>query len=144
MPKARVALSLLAFALLFSNIACVPRSASAPGAGSPPPFGEKRSSNFIVTLTSNPATPVWGVGTFEAKVTDAKGAAITDAQVSFDLDMTNMHMGKNLVAAASQGEGHYAGRVRFSMPGPWRVIVRIAVPGQASEDLSYEFNVRNR
>jgi hypothetical protein len=151
MQKVRIAFSLLTLTLLFSSTACAPQTKTSPTptpgtpiAGSPGTLGKKNSSNFAVTLSSNPAPPIWGLGTLEAIVTDAAGRPITDAQVFFDLDMTNMRMGKNIVAAASQGEGHYIGRVRFSMPGPWRVIVRIARPGLAPEDLRFEFSVKFR
>jgi hypothetical protein len=140
---------MLAYALLFPNTACAPHTKAppapvAPAVGLPGTFGEKRSPNVIVTLASDPATPTWGFGTLDAIVTDAKGKPITDAQVYFDLDMTNMRMGKNIVAAAPRGDGRYAGRVRFSMPGPWRVIVRVARPGLAPEELRYDFNVKSR
>lgn len=108
------------------------------------PSASSAGAKYIVTLSSAPNPPTWGRGTLEAVVTDAAGGPITDAQVLFDLDMTNMNMGKNIVAAVSQGEGRYIGQVRFSMPGPWRVIIRTIRPGQASEERRFDFNVKFR
>ncbi len=154
MQKAYSAIPLLALALLLSSAACSPqkgpRLASAPNApttpaaGSPFTLVEKRASNLIIKLFCDPAPPIWGIGTLKAVVTDADGKFIDDAQVSFDLDMTNMRMGRNLVVGVSQGEGRYVGRVRFSMPGPWRVIIRIVRPRQAEEDQRFDFDVNFR
>jgi hypothetical protein len=113
------------------------RAAAAPG-----PLGETRSANFNVTLSCDPSPPIRGIGTLDAIVTDAAGKPVTDALVSFDLNMTNMNHGKNIVVAVSRGDGHYVGQVRYMMPGPWRVLVHVAPPTQAPEDLRFEFKVR--
>jgi hypothetical protein len=69
---------------------------------------------------------------------------VDDATISFDIDMTNMSHGKYVVAAAPQGNGRYAGQVRFMMPGPWRAIARIERPGQPAEQVRFDFNVNMR
>jgi hypothetical protein len=140
--KPRTTLSALVFLLCLAVV--VAAQAKTPGAPATGTLGEKKSASFIVTLSSAPAAPVRGLATLEAFIADASGAAVTDAQLSFDLNMTTMNHGKNVVAAASQGDGRYVGQVRFMMPGPWRVIVRVARPSQAPEDLRFEFNVKFR
>ena len=143
MLKFPTVLPFLVVAMLFSGTSIFTQT---NGSQTPMPgsLGEKKSAHFIVTLSSDPTPPVRGLGTLEAIVTDAAGASITDAQVTFDLNMTNMNHGKNIVTAVHQGKGAYGGKVRFMMPGPWRAIVRVLRPGQEPEDLRFEFNVKFR
>lgn len=134
-------------ALLFMALALSWRSPVSAAQGNPAPagsLGELRTANYIVRLTSTPPAPVRGLDILEAIVTDLAGKAVEDAQVTFDLNMTNMNHGKNVVAATAQGKGRYIGQVRFMMPGPWRVIVRVTRPGQAPEDLRFDFTVKFR
>jgi len=100
--------------------------------------------NFVVRLSSRPTPPIRGISTLEAAVTDTKGQPVNDAQVLFDLDMTTMSHGKNIVAAAPQGNGRYFGQVRFMMPGPWRVIAVVEQPGHPAEQVRFDFNVNFR
>jgi len=143
MPQIRTLLPFLAIAMLLasSSIFSQTNATSTPPPGS---LGEKKSAHFIVTLSSDPTPPVRGLDALEAVVTDAAGAPVTDAQVSFDLNMTTMNHGKNLVTAVHQGKGAYGGQVRFMMPGPWRAIVRVLRPGQEPEDMRFEFTVKFR
>ena len=140
MMKAYVTLAFLSLTLIFRGAdgAAQATSPAAPVGA----LGELKSANYVVRLSSAPTQPVRGLDVLAAIVTDAAGKPIEDAQVSFDLNMTNMNHGKNVVAAAPQGKGRYVGQVRFMMPGPWRVIVRVARPGLAPEDLRFEFNVK--
>ncbi len=110
----------------------------------PSTLGKLVSANFVVRLSSTPTPPVRGISILEAVVTDTKGQPINDAQVSFDLDMTTMSHGKNIVAAAPQGNGRYVGQVRFMMPGPWRVIAVVEQPGHPAEQVRFDFNVNFR
>jgi len=103
-----------------------------PAATQAPALGGKPSGNLMVWVFSNPNPPIRGTNTFEALVTDAKGQPVSDAALSFDIDMTNMSHGKNVVTASALGEGRYRGDVHFLMPGPWRVIVGIDRAGQTS------------
>lgn len=63
---------------------------------------------------------------------DADGQPVSDAAISFDIDMTNMSHGKNVTAAESLGDGWYSGEVFFLMPGPWRVIVGVERAGETT------------
>ena len=80
----------------------------------------------------------------DALVTDAAGRPVTEAQVSFDLDMTTMSHGLNIVPAQPTGNGHYSGQVFFMMPGPWRVITVIERPDKPVERIRFNFNVKLR
>jgi hypothetical protein len=106
-----------------------------------PALGGKPSDDLLVWIFSNPNPPTRGANTFEAFITDANGQPITDATVTFDINMTNMNHGKNVVTASSLGEGHYSGDVQFLMPGPWRAIVGIERAGQINP-VRFDFMVR--
>ena len=97
-----------------------------------PALGGKPSDDLLVWIFSDPNPPSRGDNTLEALVTDSNGQPITDATISFDIDMTNMSHGKNVVTASSLGEGRYSAEIHFLMPGPWRVIVGIERAGQTT------------
>lgn len=106
-------------------------------------LGGKQSGELLVWIYGNPSPPIRGANTLEIFVADSSGKPITGAKVSFDIDMTNMSHGKNVVTASSLGEGRYTGNVNFLMPGPWRVIVGVDRNGQ-TEKVRFEFNVNWR
>jgi hypothetical protein len=120
-------------------------AAGKPAAGSPQAsaLGGKQIGDLFVWIYSNPNPPIRGTSTLDAYLTDASGKPITDAKISFDLDMTNMSHGKNVVAAKPTTEGHYSGNVSFLMPGPWRVIVGID-RGGTTHTVRFDFNVNSR
>jgi len=103
-------------------------------------LGSKQAGNLTVSLFSNPNPPIRGNNAFEAFVTDAQGQPVSDAKLSFDIDMTNMSHGKNVVTASPLGEGHYSATINLFMPGPWRVIVIVERAGQ-TETARFDFNV---
>jgi hypothetical protein len=105
-----------------------------------PPLGGKPSGNLLVWIYSDPNPPNSGDNTLEVFVTDVNGQPINDATISFDLNMTNMNHGKNVVTASSLGNGHYSGDVHFLMSGPWRVIVGIEHAGQ-TDTVRFDFMV---
>ena len=172
MSKHGGTLFLLALAVLLSSAGCAPQANVSPTptpttlgtqapsvptalplstptangslALAPGTLGKLVSASFVVRLSSSPTPPIRGIGTLEAVVTDAKGQPINDARVLFDLDMTTMSHGKNIVAAAPQGNGRYVGQVRFMMPGPWRAITVVERPGQLAEQVRFDFNVNFR
>lgn len=104
----------------------------AAAADQPPALGGKQSGDLLVWLFSNPIQPVRGNNTFEVLIVNADGQPVSDAEVFFDIDMTNMSHGKNVTAAEALGDGRYSGDVFFLMPGPWRVIVGIERPGETT------------
>ena len=100
----------------------------------------KQAGDLAVSLFVEKA-PARGVNTIQAQITDAAGKPVNDATVTFDIDMTNMSHGRNVTPAVAQGNGRYAGKVSFMMPGPWRLIVGIQRPGQPAASTRFDFNV---
>jgi hypothetical protein len=100
-----------------------------------------RVGEYAVWLTSA-TTPAKGTAQLEAVVVDQNNQPVTDATVSFDIDMTNMSHGKNVIKTAPAGNGHYAGEVHFMMGGPWRVIVVVERPNQSPVNARFNFNVK--
>ena len=80
-----------------------------------PALGGKPSDDLLVWIFSDPNPPSRGDNTLEALVTDSNGQPITDATISFDIDMTNMSHGKNVVTASSLGEGRYSAEIHLSV-----------------------------
>ena len=117
-----------------------PSPAALTGAEQVPALNSKQVGDLKVSLLTTPNPPIRGSGTLKALITDTKGQPISDATLSFDISMTNMNMGKNVVAASSLGEGHYSGQVYFSMTGPWRVVVGINRAGQTNT-IPFDFTV---
>jgi len=102
----------------------------------------KQADELSVRLLTDPSPPIRGNNNLEAIVTDAEGNPISDATVSFDIDMTNMSHGKKVVTASPLGEGRYSGKVSFLMAGPWRVIVSVECEGQTNT-VRFDFNVNS-
>jgi hypothetical protein len=98
-------------------------------------------NGLTLSLASRNGRFVRGANQIECVIADSAGRPISDAKVSYDVDMTNMSHGTQVVAAQSLGEGHYWGEVRFMMPGPWRNIVTVERPGQSPERLRFDFSV---
>ena len=134
---------LLTLVALSPLAGCAPQ-ATALTAPAPGTLGNQQAADLVVRLFSTPTPPVRGLDVLEAVITDVKGQPVTDARVSFDLDMTTMSHGKYVVKAAPQAGGRYAGQVRFMMPGPWRVIAIIERPGHPIEQMRFDFNVNLR
>ena len=115
-----------------------------PTATAGPPLGSQQVNDLQVVLTSYPASPIRGRNVLEVLIADAESRPVTDAQVSFDLDMTNMSHGRNIVPAQPMGNGHYSGRVFFMMPGPWRIIAVIERPDKPVERVRFNFSVKQK
>lgn len=105
-----------------------------------PALGGKQSGDLLVWLFSDPNPPSRGDTTLEVFIADLDGKSISDATISFDIDMTNMSHGKNVTIAESLGDGRYSADVHFLMPGPWRVIVGIERAGQTTT-VQFDFMV---
>lgn len=106
-------------------------------------LGTKQSGQLIVSLFTSPNSPVLGSNTFEVVITDLKKQPISGALVSFDTNMTNMNMGKNVVSASTMGAGRYCGTVYINMLGQWRMFVNINYAGQ-TKTVQFNFNVNKR
>ena len=105
-----------------------------------PASGVKQAGDLRVWIITNPSPPKAGNCTLDAYVIDSKGQPVSDAKLTFDLNMTNMNMGRNTVTPTLLGEGHYTSQVFFSMRGPWRVIITIVHAGQTNTT-QFDFTV---
>lgn len=105
-------------------------------------LGGKKSGDLYVWIYSDPNPPKRGDNSFEAFIADADGQPISEAKISFDVDMTNMSHGKTVIVMTSTGNGHYSGKIHFLMPGPWRIIVGIERQGQTNSSVRFDFNVK--
>jgi len=139
----RQAIILFAAATLAAGCMLAPGQPAAAPSGNV--LGNSRQAGpFTVLLLGTPNPPVRGGNTLEAVITDAKGEAVDGARVSFDLDMTTMSHGKNVVVATARGAGHYVGAVSYAMGGPWRVIVTVEKAGQPPQSVRFELSVSTR
>jgi hypothetical protein len=105
-----------------------------------PASGVKQAGNLRVWIINSPNPPKAGNCTLDAYVIDSTGQPVSDAKMTFTLNMTNMNMGNQVVTSTPLGEGHYTSRVFFSMRGPWRVIITIVRAGQTNTT-QFDFTV---
>ena len=93
------------------------------------------SSNYTVTLQSEPAAPKAGSeGTFHVRVTGSDGKPVTDAQVQMTLvlpAMPAMGMGemRSMIDLIWNGS-EYAGKGTLGMAGTWNITVEVRRSGQ--------------
>jgi hypothetical protein len=74
-----------------------------------------------VTLKQNP--PVAGDNMLDVVVTDAGGKPVTGLKLAATVAMTSMDMGTEHPKLVEGKDGHYSVPVKFSMKGPWRVML---------------------
>lgn len=100
--------------------------AAAPSAQAPQ---GKQVGDLLVDVgpASEPTTK--GDSTIQVHVWDAKGQPVTGAKVSFSytMDMPGMRIEQS--EAKDVGNGLYQGTARFTMGGPWGLVVQIERPG---------------
>lgn len=159
MLKGRIWQMAAAVVLLALVCACSPGASRGNGASTPPAaltpeqaalapegptLGGQRSGDLLVWLASTPSRPCEGTARMEAILLGIDGQPITDARVTFDVDMTNMSHGLYLVATDPAGDGRYAGDVHYSMPGPWRIIAVIERPTREAVRSRFEFKVGSK
>ena len=76
---------------------------------------------IAVTLAQNP--PAVGENTLDVVVTDANGKPATGLKLMATVAMTSMDMGTERPKAIEGKDGHYSVPVKFSMKGPWRIVL---------------------
>ena len=91
--------------------------------------------NSNLSLVTNPNPPAVGPVDFTITTKD-------NATVSYSVNMTNMNMGEQKGTAVSEGNGIYKGSGRFSMRGPWRIVVTAQIPGGETLSQNFDYNVR--
>ena len=91
---------------------------------------EKQVGDLRVAVS--PAREPTGLGenTLHVRVRDATGAPVVGARVSFTYTMDMPGMAIEEAAARDLGDGVYEGSARFTMGGPWSVVVQVERPGK--------------
>ena len=59
-----------------------------------------------------------------ARIHDAAGRPLEGLEVELSLNMTSMNMGENITRLTQREPGAYAGKVVFTMKGPWEAVLR--------------------
>ena len=84
-----------------------------------------------MSLSTDPAQPMYGQDmVFRVTLKDDAGKQVTGVKVEADLKMKTMDMGKTIVSLVDNGQGIYEGKGKFSMAGPWDVIVTATKDGK--------------
>ncbi len=92
----------------------------------PPPPG------VVITAVIAPAPPKAGAeNKLTVLVTGPDGKPLAGAKVAASVAMTTMDMGTAHPVFSSMGNGHYEGKVVFSMAGPWRVTLTVTPSAKA-------------
>jgi membrane fusion protein, copper/silver efflux system len=105
-----------------------PPSTPAAPPSAPAPQGKQVGDLLVdVSPASEPTTK--GESTIQVHVRDAKGQPVTGAKVSFSytMDMPGMRIEQS--EAKDVGNGLYQGTARFTMGGPWGLVVQIERSG---------------
>jgi hypothetical protein len=83
-----------------------------------------------IALTTDPLVPVANQHVkLVVAVQDKQGHTVTDANVKASLEMKSMNMGKNDVNLNNVGNGIYQNTTKFTMAGPWEVVVTASANG---------------
>ncbi len=103
------------------------------GAAAPVEGDAKKVGDLQVVVSS-------ADGAVRVRLRDAAGAPVDGAQVAFEYSMDMPGMKIESASAKALGDGVYEGAAKFTMAGPWSVVVRIDRPGKPS--LREKFTVR--
>jgi uncharacterized GH25 family protein len=112
------------------------------GAPETPPEAvqEKRVGDLMVAVFPARETARVGENAIRIRVRDSSGNPIANATVTFSYTMDMAGMPIEQSETQSLGDGVYEGTVKFTMGGPWGLIVQIDRPGQAP--LREKFTIR--
>jgi methionine-rich copper-binding protein CopC len=121
--------------------------AATPGAGTPTAiqcgpimvdagFGTPAAAGELTVTLAADSTSA-GPRVLTARLTDASGAPIADATVTFAARSLDMDMGTAQGAAIMSAPGQYSATVNMGMGGSWQVDVSVARPGQPTVILRY-------
>ena len=94
------------------------------------PAGEKQVGDLRVTVFPARETATVGENAIRVRVRDAAGAPVAGASVRFSYTMDMPGMTIEEAPTRELGDGVYEGAARFSMGGPWSLVVEIARPGK--------------
>jgi len=100
-----------------------------PQASEGPP--EKRVGDLLVSVAPGSEPTTKGETPIRVHVREAGGAPVAGATVSFTYTMDMPGMGLEQSRARDLGNGLYEGGAKFTMGGPWGVVVQIERSGKA-------------
>jgi membrane fusion protein, copper/silver efflux system len=95
------------------------------------PGQEKRVGDLTVAVSAAAEPATVGENPIRVRVRNASGAPVTGATVSFSYTMDMPGMSIEQARAEERGDGVYEGSARFTMAGPWGLVVQIERPGKA-------------
>jgi len=109
-------------------------AAPSPSAQAPPAevAPEKRVGDFLVSVVPASEPTTKGETPIRVHVRDAGGQPVAGARVSFTYTMDMPGMSIEQSQTKDLGNGLYEGAARFSMGGPWGLVVQIEQPGKAA------------
>lgn len=95
---------------------------------------------YEVTLQVDPNPPhITRPTTLSLQIVRRDTQQLVDhARVTLASNMETMDMGTAQATAQWQGNGTYQAQAQFSMSGPWRLLISIAVPGARTEQATFE------
>ena len=113
---------------------------TAPGDAPSVAVEERRVGDLMVSVYPAADTVRVGASAIRVRVRDATGAPVKQAKVSFNYAMDMAGMAIESAEAKQVGDGIYEGMAKFTMGGPWGVVVQIDRPGKPT--LREKFTVR--
>ncbi len=118
-------------------VAPAPAGPVAPGVAASAPV---TVSKMAAAITPDPPK-ARSQNTLTLTLTDGSGKPVLGAKIEAAVAMTGMDMGTTRPVFQETGGGRYEAAVAFSMPGPWRVTLRVTPPGggaAVTKTLDYE------
>lgn len=104
------------------------------------PLSSAPTAKNAFKITAKMASPASsGDNALDIGVTTAGGNPMTAAKVTAQVAMTSMDMGTTDPVVKETGKGHYSTTVTFNMAGPWRITVKVSVPGQKPQTKAFDF-----
>ncbi|TMA65741.1 MAG: efflux RND transporter periplasmic adaptor subunit [Deltaproteobacteria bacterium] len=91
---------------------------------------ERRVGDVMVAVSVAAGPAKVGENAIRVRVRDASGAPVKGAAVSFSYTMDMPGMSIEQARAQERGDGMYEGSARFTMAGPWGLVVQIERPGK--------------
>ncbi len=97
---------------------------------------------YSVQPSTKPDTAKVGKNAFDFTVKDSKGMPVKGLKIKASVFMTSMDMGTTNPSVQDKGKGLYSLSPEFSMTGPWRLKMDIALPDGKTETHNVDFDVQ--
>ena len=100
------------------------------------------TTSMLKITAAMPSSSKAGDNALNITVMDSDGKPITGATITTSVAMTSMDMGTTHPSVTEKGAGQYATTVNLSMAGPWRVKLKVMLPGQKPQNKAFDFTAR--